>query len=308
MSVKDGFLSGITVLISCMGLLAACPSPTGSDAVEVLVAEGAELTRVAAGFSFTEGPAADRDGNVYFTDQPNNRILKWHIDGAVSVFMENAGRANGLYFDTSGDLLACTDEAGQLWRISPGKEVTVLVADVDGKRMNGPNDLWVSAEGGIYFTDPYYQRDYWSRTDPEIESQNVYYLSPRGDLTVADDNLVKPNGIVGNDAGDTLYVADAGAGKTYVYEIGKDGSLENRREFVQMGSDGMTIDSAGNVYLTGDGVTVFNASGEEIDHVVVAAPWTANVTFGGRDRSTLFITATDAVYTLEMNVRGTGKW
>jgi gluconolactonase len=218
--------------------------------------------------------------------------------------MENAGRANGLFFDNSNNLLACADEDNQLRRISPEKEVSVLVADVDGKRLNGPNDLWVSAQGGIYFTDPYYQRDYWARSKPDIESENVYYLAPDGQLRIVDDDLVRPNGIIGSEIGDTLYVADAGAGKTYAYAIGEDGALEGKREFAPMGSDGMTIDSRGNVYLTGNGVTVFNVSGEKIWHIAIDAPWTSNVTFGGRERNTLFITASDSVYTLEMAVQG----
>jgi gluconolactonase len=273
--------------------------------MEGVVADGAELTRVASAFSFTEGPAADGDGNVYFTDQPNNRILRWSTDGTVSVFMENAGRANGLYFDKSGQLFACADETNQLWKISPEKRVSVLITDVDGKRLNGPNDLWVSAEGGIYFTDPYYEREYWARSTREIESENVYYLSPDGDLLIVDDDLVKPNGIIGSEDGSRLYVADIGANKTYVYTTGDDGTLSGKREFAPMGSDGMTIDTDGNVYLTGNGVTVFNSSGMEIQHIAVDSSWTANVTFGGKGRDILFITATNSVYTLDMDVRGT---
>jgi gluconolactonase len=277
----------------------------GPEVGQSVSTDGAELTRVATGFAFTEGPAADGDGNVYFTDQPNNRIFKWSTDGTVSVFMEEAGRANGLYFDNSGNLVACADEHNQLWRITSDKQVEVMVADNDGKRLNGPNDLWVSAEGGIYFTDPYYEREYWARSTREIESENVYYLSPDGDLSIVDHDLVKPNGIIGSEDGRKLYVADIGANKTYVYTTGDDGTLSGKRQFAPMGSDGMTIDTDGNVYLTGNGVTVFNSSGEEIQHIAVDAPWTANVTFGGKDRNILFIAATDSVYTLDMVVRGT---
>jgi gluconolactonase len=297
-------VAGVFALCLWCFSLQACQLKAGSEGGDAVVAEGAEPVRAASGFAFTEGPAADSEGNIYFTDQPNNRILIWNIDGTVSVFMENAGRANGLFFDHENNLLACADEHNQLWRITSGNEVEVLVADVDGKRLNGPNDLWVTAEGGIYFTDPYFQRDYWSREGPEIEGQNLYYLSPGGELMVADDDLVKPNGIIGNEAGDALYVADAGAGKTYRYAIAPNGVLEEKREFVPMGSDGMTIDQKGNVYLTGDGVTVFDESGEKIRHIAVDAPWTSNVTFGGKDGNILFITASDSVYTLEMNVQG----
>ena len=145
-----------------------------SDFVE----DGAELRRVATGFAFTEGPAAARDGSIFFTDQPNNRIMRWEPNGEVGVYLEDAGRANGLYVDDDGNLLACADENGQLWRISPAKEIEVLLADPDGRQLNGPNDLWLAADGGIYFTDPYYQRDYWTRSEADFDTQNVFYLSP----------------------------------------------------------------------------------------------------------------------------------
>jgi gluconolactonase len=269
-----------------------------------VIAEGAKLQQVATGFAFTEGPAADAGGNVYFTDQPNNRILKWAADEGVSVFLEDSGRANGLYFDEAANLLACADEQGQLWRISPDKTVEVLLRDYHGRRFNGPNDLWVAPDGGIYFTDPYYPRDWWSHTEPELDSEAVYYLSPDGEVSVADDDLEQPNGIIGTADGERLYVADIGAGRTFVYHRAPDGRLVNRREFVAMGSDGMTVDSSGNVYLTGDGVTVFAPSGERIAHIPVDEDWTANVTFAGADRNLLFITAMGSVYTLEMAVTG----
>lgn len=271
-----------------------------------LIAEGAFLRQLSAEYTFTEGPAADKRGNVYFTDQPNDRILKWSKkDGTLSVYMEGTGRSNGLYFDGDGDLLACADLNNELWEISSDKAATVLVKDFEGKKLNGPNDLWVDPKGGIYFTDPFYKRNYWTRTDKEIENENVYYLSPdRKMLTVAATNFVRPNGIVGNRKGTKLYVADINDKKTYSFTIKSDGTLTDRELFVEMGSDGMTIDKKGNVYLTGNGVTVFNAEGEQIEHIPVQERWTANVCFGGEGRKTLFITAMKSVYTLQMRVRG----
>jgi len=290
------------MLLPFVTMATACSQSDEGGAAQQLVADGATLVRVASGFAFTEGPAADDEGNVFFTDQPSNRILRWSTDGSISVFMDDAGRANGLYFDAAGRLLACADANNQLWRISAGKDIEVLVSDIDGKRLNGPNDLWVTREGGIYFTDPWFQRDYWSRDEPEIESENVYFLPTDGEVRVVDDKLVKPNGIIGS--GDRLYVADQGANKTYVYRIGDHGELREKAEFAPMGSDGMAVDARGNVYLTGDGVTVFSRAGEKIGHIAVDAAYTANVTFGGKDRDILFITALDAVYTLQMAVRG----
>lgn len=270
-----------------------------------VVAKGAQLRELAADFKFTEGPAVDSEGNVFFTDQPNDRIMKWTPDQGITTYMEHTGRSNGLYFDHEGNLLACADEQNELWMIDKSKDVTVLVKDYKGMKLNGPNDLWVDPKGGIYFTDPFYKRDYWSRTEKEIEQENVYYLSPdRKTLTMVMDDFKRPNGIVGKADGSTLYVADIGAGETYAFTIQQDGSLSDRRLFTAMGSDGMTIDKNGNVYLTGKGVTVFNPAGKKIDHIAVDAPWTANVCFGGKDGKTLFITASKSVYTLKMKVKG----
>lgn len=271
-----------------------------------LIKSKATLTKVAEIFSFTEGPIADKSGNVYFTDQPSNLIYVWYAESnSIDVFMENAGRANGLYIDQEGNLLAAADENNELWSITPNKQVTVLVDEFEGKKLNGPNDIWEAPNGGIYFTDPYYQRDWWTRTKPDIEEQRLYYLSPDGSkLSIAADTFVKPNGIIGSADGKTLYVADIGDSKTYSFTINKDGSLSDQSLIIEEGSDGMTLDERGNIYLTGDGVKIFSPKGELLEHIKVPENWTANVTFGGTDFKTLFITAMDAVYILPMNVRG----
>lgn len=271
-----------------------------------IIAENSVLKQVSTDFSFTEGPASDQQGNVYFTDQPNNRIMKWSVDGTISVFMEACGRSNGLYFDNNGRLLACADENNQLWAIDvKTKEIEVLIANYEGLKLNGPNDLWVDQKGGVYFTDPYYKRNYWTNPEKEIDQEQVYYLMPDSKtIIVVDDVIVKPNGIIGSSDGKTLYVADIGDSKTYRYTINPDGTLTNRTLFCEMGSDGMTIDNRGNVYLTNKGVFVFNPAGEQIEHIEIDQNWTANVTFGGKDQNILFITAMNSVYTLEMNVKG----
>lgn len=273
-----------------------------------VVAGAATPRLVARQFSFTEGPAADRAGNVFFTDQPNNRIWKYSTAGQLSVFLEPAGRANGLYFDKQGNLLACADEQGELWSIAPNGQHTVLLRTVDGHQLNGPNDLWVHpGTEGIYFTDPYYQRPYWTRTAPApgLGGQKLYYLAKgQTQPVVVDANLEQPNGIIGTPDGRLLYVADIKADKTYRYQIAPDGQLQNRQLFVAQGSDGMTIDHEGNVYLTGHGITVYSPAGQRLEHINVPAEWTGNVCFAGKNRRTLFITASDAVYTLPMRVKG----
>ncbi|WP_199474379.1 SMP-30/gluconolactonase/LRE family protein [Adhaeribacter pallidiroseus] len=271
-----------------------------------LFAPGTPVELIAKQFRFTEGPATDKQGNVFFTDQPNDKIWKYGTDGKLTLFMDKTGRSNGLYFDKKGNLISCADENNQLWSISPAKKVTILLKDLNGQKFNGPNDLWVHPKTGtIYFTDPFYPRDYWNHKTPELAKQNVYYLPPgKSQPVLADDNLEQPNGIIGSHDGKTLFVADIKANKTYKYQIAPDGTLTNRQLFVEQGSDGMTMDSQGNVYLTGKGVTVYSPAGEKLVNIPVPAGWTANVTFGGKDRKMLFITASEGVYKLPMLVKG----
>lgn len=272
------------------------------------IAAGAKPDKISTDYLFTEGPAADKDGNVYFTDQPNDRIVKWSAaDGKFSDWMKPCGRSNGLCFDAAGNLIACADEKNELWSISPDKKATVLVKNFEGKLLNGPNDIWIRPDGGMYFTDPYYKRDYWNR-GPKEQGEHVYYLAPdHKTLTRVTTDLTQPNGIIGTPDGKILYVADIGAKKTYSYTINQDGTLTDKKLFCEMGSDGMTIDDQGNIYLTGKGVTVFDKTGQKIATIDINEPWTANVCFGGKDKDVLFITASKAVYTLKMNVKGAGS-
>lgn len=270
-----------------------------------LVAPGATPQLISSQFSFTEGPAVDKEGNIFFTDQPNDKIWKYGTDGKLSVFLDKTGRANGLCFDRKGNLLACADEKNEIWCVSPKKKITVLVKEFNGKQLNGPNDLWVDTNGNIYFTDPYYQRPYWTRTKPDIKEQRVYLLKAgKSKPIIVAGDLVKPNGIVGTADGKYLFVADIGDNKTYRYTIAKDGSLENKQLFAEQGSDGMVLDNRGNLYLTGNGVTIYNSSGKKILHIPIPANWTANLCFGGSERNVLFITASESIYTLAMNVKG----
>lgn len=279
---------------------------TAQSKAVAIVAPGASPLLLASEFKFTEGPAPDAEGNVFFTDQPNDRICKWSVDGKLTTFLQPCGRSNGLFFDKEGNLYACADMDNELWKIDPKGNVTVLVKDYKGKKLNGPNDLWMDPQGGIYFTDPHYKRDYWTR-DPAMqqEGQYVYYLAPDGKtLTRVATDLVQPNGIIGTPDGKLLYVADIGDRKTYRYKINPDATLSERKLLCSMGSDGMTLDTEGNVYLTGRGVTVFNPEGEQIEQIPIPEGWTANVCFGGKDRDTLFITAMDSLYAVKTRVQG----
>lgn len=282
-----------------------------------LVASNAQLVKLGDGYNFTEGPAVDKQGNIFFTDQPNNKILKWDAKkGTITTFLENSGRSNGMYFDAAGNLVTCADMKGELWSIDQNGNHTVLVENFNGKLLNGPNDLWINPiTGGMYITDPLYVRGYWDANDPRRNGTqqggaHLYYLSPnRKTLIRVDETLKVPNGIVGSPDGKKLYVGNVEPEVTYVYDINKNGTLSNRQVFCSMRTDGMTTDEQGNVYLTNKaGVTAFNKNGQRILNVPTGEGWTANVVFGGQDGKTLFITAMGSVYALKMNLKGVIKF
>jgi gluconolactonase len=300
------FIGGMKKFLFLAALIMTSTAPVFSEGV---VVPGAKLEKLAGGFAFTEGPTCDTNGNVFFTDQPNDRIMEWSVDGKLSTFLQPAGRANGMMFDAKGNLIACADEHNQLWSIAPDKTVTMLVTNFEGKYFNGPNDVWVAPNGGIYLTDPFYRRKWWDHTMMALPNEEVFYLSPdQKTLTQVTDDLKKPNGITGTPDGKKLYVADIRADQTWRYDILPGGTLTNKTLFVAKGSDGMTIDEKGNLYLCANGqtngVTVFDPAGNKIDHIDVPEKWSANVSFGGRDHKTLFITASTSLYSIRLNVKG----
>lgn len=279
----------------------------GSPAPAQILAPGAELKLVADGYQFTEGPTSDEAGNVYFTDQPNDRIV--HFDfatGKATTWLEPCGRSNGLFFIPGNRLIACADANNELWSIDTrSKQHQVLAKGFADRRFGGPNDCWVDANGSIYFTDPLYKRPYWSQTFSDDHPRGVYRLDASGKLSQVIDDLVQPNGIVGDASKRILFVADINARRTYRYRIASDGTLTDKQLFCESGSDGMTIDRLGNLYLTGNrGVTVFDEDGNQVQTIRVPRGWTANVTFAGPEKKHLFITAGDAVFVIETTAGG----
>lgn len=274
-------------------LAAALPGQT-------LVEPGAEVKKVAGGFRFTEGPAVDAEGNVYFSDIPNSRIHRIGVDGKVSLVREKSGGANGLMFAKDGRLLACEGKARRVTAMTESGKVTTLASTHGGKPLNSPNDLWIDPAGGVWFTDPRYGK----MDGLQQGGFHVYYLAKAGSEVVrVIDDLVKPNGIIGTRDGKTLYVADPGAKKTYAYTVEGRGKLSGKRLFAETGSDGMTLDAFGNLYITAKDVLVYAPSGKLVSKIPVPER-PSNVCFGGKDRKTLFITARTSVYSLAMTVAG----
>jgi len=284
--------------ILALGVCLAGAFSTAHAKVAV-VADGAKPVEVGGGFQFTEGPAADANGNVFFTDVRASKIHRWSPGGKATVFRTDTGGANGLFFDRKGNLLACEGGNGRIVSIDRKGKLTVLADEYGGKRFNKPNDLWIDPKGGVYFSDPMYGRA--KRTQ---DGEHVYYISPdRKKVTRVIADMTRPNGMIGTPDGKTLYVTDPGARKTYQYAVKADGTLTDKKLFAPTGGDGMTIDNEGNVYLAERGVLVFDKKGKQIARIDVPIRPT-NVCFGGRDGRTLFITARTTVYSVRMRVRG----
>ncbi len=315
---------------------ASAPAKTPSDALTPAVV--GQLQTLQTGFAFTEGPAVDKDGNVFFTDQPNDRIHKWTAaTGEITTFLEGTGRSNGMAFDKDGYLITCADMRGEIRKIAPDGTQEVLIDNYQGKRFNGPNDLWISpATGGIYFSDPIYPRDYWAEDDPRRQAWppthseqadtgkggHVYYLAPGAKEAVRVTTMTEwnsdswPNGVVGTPDGSKVYVSmwteDSRAG-TFVFDANADGTLANMKPFVQSGGDGMSMDERGNIYISNlFGVEVFDPSGNNVLTIGTDADGKKGATnnvFAGPDGKTLFITGpSDRVVTVQMNLAGIEKF
>jgi len=293
-------------LLLCLGIV------TDSTMAQSLVAPGATVVKLADGFGFTEGPAANSKGDVYFVDDPNRKIHVWSVaDKKVSVFIEESAHANGMYFDKNDNLYVCEGGTGSVVMYTPDGKRTVVANKFGVRHFNKPNDLWVDPKGGIYFTDPQYGNNFHVVQD----GQHVYYILPdrskviRVIETGEGKDFVKPNGIIGTPDGKLLYVADIDGRTVYRYDIQEDGTLSGKHPFASpFAVDGMAIDEKGNVYLTQwnlreNDVIIFSAEGEELERIRIPER-AANVTFGGPDFKTLFITAQTGFYSIEMNVKG----
>ena len=293
------------LIVALAGSILSATAQTNNEMPSV-VEPGAKVEKLAGDFAFTEGPTCDARGNVFFTDQPNDRIMEWSTDGKLSTFKHPAGRANGMYFDAKGNLIACADEKTALWSIAPDGKETVVLDSFEGKKLCGPNDVWVAPNGSMYLTDPFYWREWWDYKNQPQDLQAVYYLSPdRKTFKRVITDYQKPNGIIGTPDGKTLFVADIQARKTYGYDIQADGSLANKRLAANAGSDGMTIDDQGNLYLTNDrrGVHVFDKSANDLG-IIPVPEMPANVSFGGKDHKTLFICARKGIYSVRIKYPG----
>lgn len=260
-------------------------------------------------FAFTEGPAVDRQGNLFFTDIPNNRIHRRSREGELTVFREPSGHANGLMFMGNGELVACEMD-GRVVAISPdGETVREIATMYQGERFNAPNDLVIDRQGGVYFTDPHYRAP-----DPLPQGTTaVYYVPPGGEPRRLLDDLKAPNGVILSPDEKTLYVIPSQQEEMMAYPVETPGKLGEGRVLCRLvqaegqsggGGDGLTVDVQGNLYITHSlGLQVFSPGGELLG-IIKLPEGPANVTFGGPENKTLFVTARTSLYAIPMQVEG----
>lgn len=267
-----------------------------------------KVQRLHTDFAFTEGPAADGAGNLYFTDIPNNRIHKRDAKGTLTVFVEPSGHCNGLLV-VGNRLLACEMD-GQLKQYDlKTAEQTSLASQYQNTRFNAPNDLVIDKTGGIYFTDPRYRApDPWPQG-----TEAVYYRATDGAVTRLIEDRTAPNGIILSPDEKTLYVIPSMEKQMWSYAVKSPGKIGKGKVFCTLsqpegkdntGGDGLTIDTNGNLYITTAlGLQVFDLAGKQLG--IIAIPeHPANVAFGGKDNKTLFVTARKSLYSVETSATG----
>jgi gluconolactonase len=278
-----------------------------------LVAPDTVLEHLATGFLTTEGPVWHGD-HLLFTDIPRSRIVRWQMlpEGPeVRTFRTPTGNANGLTLDRAGRVICCEQGARRVTRLEHDGSVTVLADRFEGKRLNGPNDVIVSSNGAIYFTDPPYGLP--NNTEgKELDVNGVFRIDPDGSLRLVARDCNRPNGLCFSPGEQILYVADTPAENVRAYNLLPDDTLANSRIFADMASpdigrpDGMKVDRAGNLYCTGGGgVRIVAPDGTGLGRIRLAEHC-RNITFGDADAQTLYITAGGSLYRIRLLVAGTG--
>lgn len=269
-----------------------------------------KIAKLHTGFKFTEGPAADNDGNLYFSDIPNERIHKLNSKGELSVFREKSDKANGLCVTAKGEIVACQMAAGRVVAFSPdGKEMRVLADKYDGNRFNAPNDLVIDKQGGIYFTDP----SFGAPMPLPQGKTGVYYIAPDGKVARLIDDIKLPNGVMLSPDEKTLYIIPTGPAEMLAYPVPTPGKIGKGKVFCTLqgkdgkpgtGGDGCAIDTKGNLYVTSSlGIQVFDPEGKHLGTIAFPEQ-PANVKLGGKDRKTLFVTARTSLYAVPMEATG----
>lgn len=268
-----------------------------------LVAPGATLQPVLTGLDFVDGPANAPDGSLWFVEVKLSRIHRLDPNGKVTLIDDDSGNTSGLFFADNGNLIATENGRRRITERTPDGTVTVIADSYDGKKISKPNDLWVAPNGSVYFTD---NRPGGKNVPADIEqtTHNIVYVSPdRKTATSVISDFDGPNGIIGSADGKWLYPTDRRGGITYAYPIKTDGTLGKRHDLAPIGSDGMTLDHLGNIYMTlADKIVVYSPQGDHLLDILMHEPFTS-VCFGGADGKTLYVSGRTTLWALEMNVK-----
>jgi gluconolactonase len=279
------------------------------------------LDMIASGFTWTEGPVWFGDHDcLLFSDIPSQRILRWSETGGLSVYRAGSGFNNGNTRDRQGRLVGCRHGMRDVVRTEFGGGLTVLADSFDGRRLNSPNDVVVSSDGAVWFTDPTYgiiSNFEGRRSTPEQSSRNVFRLSPDGELSAVVTDFTQPNGLCFSPDEKTLYIAESGSSHddtvpSVIRRFSVEGSrLQETRPFAEIDAglpDGMRCDMLGNLWSSAaDGVHCFGPDGTLLGKILVPQV-VSNLCFGGQDGQRMFITATTSVYRVFVDVRGAEPW
>lgn len=279
-----------------------------------VVGASVEYERLAAGFQFTEGPLWDpMQRRLLFSDIPGNAIHQWTAAEGTRAVRAPSGMANGLAWDRHGRLLCCEHATSRVTRVEADGTITAIASAFDGKALNSPNDIVAKGDGGIYFTDPTYGRmEYYGvARAPVLGFRGVYRVEPNGTrITLLADDFDQPNGLCFSADEQRLFVNDTERMHVRVFDVAGDGTLRNGRIWAELAGegagapDGMKIDTEENLYCCGPGgIHVLDRTGRLLGVIRVPCP-AANFTWGDEDRRSLFITATDTLYRVRVQVPG----
>jgi gluconolactonase len=268
----------------------------------------AKLETVASGFGFTEGPMWDPAGFLYVSDETINKIFRLYPNGSKEEVIA-LGDPDGNTFDRRHRLIDCASVLRAIIEVTPDGKYKVLADHFEGKRLNSPNDVIVGPDGAIYFTDP--TLDLVAGEKQELPFQGVFRLDESGKLTLLTRDLTQPNGLAFSPDGKKFYVDDSEQRNIRVYDVGPDGALSHGRIFGEEPGgkndgvpDGIKVDKDGNLFVTGpNGIWVWDANGNHLGTIDMPEQ-PANLTWGDKDYSTLYITATTSVYRLRLRTRG----